>query len=78
MKVTKTSIYTNRKNTMEIDITEEQYQLWRSGEDIDVALPEITYEQREFLLTGALPEEVDDLYDDDDPKYGNPQEYDWS
>ncbi len=78
MKVTKTSIYTNRKNTMDIDITEEQYQLWKSGENIDVALPSITYEQREFLMTGATPEEVDDLYEDDDPKYGGPQEYDWS
>jgi len=62
MKITKNCVYTNRKNTMEIGITEDQYKELREGADIDQLLPEITYEEREFLLTGALPGEMDDLY----------------
>lgn len=62
MKITKHCVHTNRKNTMEIGITNEQYVQLREGADIDQLLPEITYEEREFLLTGALPGELDELY----------------
>ena len=47
---------------MEIGITDEEYKQLKEGTDIDQLLPEITYEEREFLLTGALPGEIDDLY----------------
>lgn len=76
MKVTKTSIYTNRKNTMEINITEEDYQRWKNGEDIDDLL---TYDEREFLRTGATPEEVD-TFDEDDQDldmYDRSNDWDW-
>lgn len=80
MKITKTCVYTNRKNTMEINITEEQYQQFKAGTDIDECMPTITYEEREFLLTGALPEEIDDMYEESekhsDP-YNGPQGWDW-
>ena len=62
MKITKHCVYTNRKNTMEIGITDNEYKLLKEGVDIDKLLPSITYEEREFLLTGALPGEIDDLY----------------
>lgn len=68
MKVTKTSIYTNRVNTMEINITEEQYERWKTGEDIDEHL---TYEEREFLKTGATPEELDQ-YDNGETGFERP------
>ena len=60
---------------MEINITEEQYQQWKNGEDIDEHL---TYEEREFLKTGATPDELDE-YDDGGTGFeGNdPSPYDW-
>ena len=64
MKITKTCVYTNRKNTMDIDITEEQYEQFKQGGDIDEIMPSITYEERQFLLTGALPDDEDSLYND--------------
>lgn len=70
MKITKTCVYTNRTNSMEIDITEEQYQQFKQGGDIDEAMPSITYEEREFLLTGALPGD-EDMFEED-PE--NPQD----
>lgn len=66
MKITKNCIYTNRKNTLEINITEEQYNRYKKGDDIDLVMPEITYEERQFLLTGALPEDEDGIYQDGD------------
>ncbi len=74
MKVTKTSIYTNRKNTFEINITEEQYQQWKDGEDISEHL---TYEEREFLKTGATPEELDEMDDTGGFEGSDPGPYDW-
>ena len=62
MKITKMCVYSNRQNTMEIGITTDQLKQLKEGADIDQLLPEITYEEREFLLTGALPGEIDDLY----------------
>jgi len=57
---------------MDIDVTEEQLTRLREGEDIDVVMPTITYEERDFLLTGATPEEVDSQYDDRPSKRGAP------
>ncbi len=47
---------------MEIGITNDEHKQLKEGADIDQLLPSITYEEREFLLTGALPGEIDDLY----------------
>ena len=60
---------------MEINITEEQYQQWKNGEDINEHL---TYEEREFLKTGATPDELDQ-YDDggDGFESSDPGPYDW-
>ncbi len=60
---------------MEINITEEQYQQWKNGEDIDEHL---TYEEREFLKTGATPDELDE-YDDGGAgtESSDPSPYDW-
>lgn len=66
MKITKKSLYTNKKHTMDIDVTEEQYQCWLEGGDIDECMPNLSYEERQFLLTGASPDELDDVYNDDD------------
>ncbi len=74
MKVTKTSIYTNRKNTLDINITEEIYLQWLDGDDISEHL---TYEEREFLNTGATPEELDDFDNDDYDYPDNQRPYDW-
>jgi len=77
VKVTKTSIYTNRKNTMEINITEDDYSRWKEGHDISDLL---TYDEIEFLKTGATPAEMDDM--DDNPSqtsdpYNGPQGWEW-
>lgn len=55
------------KRTQAIDITEEQLKRWESGEDlIQNIMPNISGDEREFILTGSTPEEWDETYKEDD------------
>ena len=51
---------TGAMNTMDLPVTEDQINQWRqSGQLIQRAFPTLTPSQREFLMTGATPEEWD-------------------
>ena len=51
---------TGDMNTMELPVTEAQINQWRqSGQLIQRAFPNLSPSQREFLMTGATPEEWD-------------------
>ena len=59
MNLTRESVETGKQNTMEIPITEAQYNDWREGErTIWDAFPELNDEQIHFILTGITPEEA--------------------
>ena len=57
MLVTKQSGFTGKINTREIDVTEQQLANWRAGTLIQVAMPYLSTDDREFLMTGVTPEE---------------------
>lgn len=58
MQVTKTSTLTRVPNTREIDLTEEQLQVWKDGDTVLQDLyPHLSAEDREFLITGVIPSE---------------------
>jgi hypothetical protein len=57
MKITKLHPSTLEENEMDLPITEEQYNSWLNGTLIQVAMPELTVDQREFLITGLLPDD---------------------
>jgi len=57
MIITRTSAFTGKTNQMDLDITEEQIARWQGGEYIQVAMPHLTVDEREFLMTGTTPEE---------------------
>lgn len=60
MKLKRRSILTGKMNAMDLPVTQIQLDEWiESGRLIQVALPMLTADQREFLLTGATPEEWD-------------------
>ena len=40
------------EHEMEIDITEQQLQKWKDGMLIQHAMPALTADEREFLMTG--------------------------
>lgn len=57
MKITRISPYTGKENTREIPVTQEQLGLWRSGELIQDVMPELSVDDREFIMTGYTPED---------------------
>lgn len=67
MQITRTSKLTSVTRTLDIPCTEEQYKAWENGELIQRAMPDLTADQREFILSGATPEEWDDAFPDDEP-----------
>lgn len=57
MKIMMNSMLTGRINEREIDVTEEQLARWRAGGLIQDVMPDLSDEDREFLISGATPEE---------------------
>ena len=61
MLITRTSGFSGKVNTMEIPVTQEQIDSWKNGELIQRAMPNLTPDQREFIMTGITPEEWDEM-----------------
>jgi hypothetical protein len=65
----------NRKNfagkpvSMEIPVTVEQIEAWQNGELIQRAMPNLNADQREFLMTGMLLGEWDELVPEEEPEH---------
>lgn len=66
MKITKTSLLTGITRTIELEVTPEQMQLWQNGALIQDAMPNLTAEQREFLISGSTQEEWDEAYPEEE------------
>jgi len=52
MIITKTSPLTGMLNTMDIDVTPLQIEQWQKGMLIQDAMPLLTNDEREFIMTG--------------------------
>jgi hypothetical protein len=66
MLIRKTSIATGITREMDLDITETQLRLWRSGVLIQHAMPELTPAQREFIQTGMTQEEWEEMWQEEE------------
>ena len=62
MKITRTSMTSGNINTMDIDVTFDQYQSWIDGELIQVAMPHLSADEREFIKTGITPSEWEENF----------------
>ena len=63
LEITMASAATGSVNTMSINVTEEQLSYYaESGKCIQDALPHLTCEEREFLMTGITPAEWNELF----------------
>ena len=65
MLITRTSELSGDEHTRDIPVTQEQYNNWRNGMLIQKAMPNISIEDREFLMTGVTEEEWEE-------HFGNP------
>lgn len=59
MKITRTSGFTGKVHTLEINVTQAQLERWQSGEMIQNVMPHLSPDEREFLMTGVTKEEWD-------------------
>lgn len=55
LNITRISPVTSAVNTLELDITMDQYSRWRGGELIQDAMPKLTADEREFVMSGCTP-----------------------
>lgn len=66
MLVTRTSIFTGIKRTRDLPVTEVQMKTWEEGTPVQVAFPQLSSEDREFILSGATNEEWDKYVPDEE------------
>lgn len=57
MLIVKTSPFSGTVNEMEIDVTLAQLAMWDQGMLIQNAMPNLTPDEREFIMTGITPQE---------------------
>lgn len=62
MIVSVINIITGKRNEMDLPVTIEQIGRWQGGELVQVVFPTLKPEEREFLITGLLPNEQDKLF----------------
>ena len=57
MNITRRDPFTGKTNTVDIPVTEHQIRSWQHGEgQIQDLMPNLTPDQREFLMTGIMPD----------------------
>jgi len=64
LKITRKSMFTDVTRTIDLPITEEQLTLWEEGMLIQKAMPNLSPDQREFIMTGVTSEEWNEAFKD--------------
>ena len=62
MLIAKTSSLTSRTHEMEIDVSDKQIALWMEGALIQDVMPNLTPDEREFIMTGITPAEWNEAF----------------
>ena len=64
MFITRKCPITKELKKLDIPVTQEQLKLWHQGALIQDAMPNLSADDREFLMTGATPEEWNAMFPD--------------
>ena len=62
MIITRTSPLTGRTQSLDIDVTIEQIKAWEQGSLIQDVMPQLTADEREFIISGCTPEDFNTLF----------------
>jgi hypothetical protein len=65
MKITRRSMITGVERTLEIDVTQEQLDAWSNGAFIQDAMPNLSADDREFILSGITKAEWDEAFSEE-------------
>jgi len=66
MIVRRRNIFTKKVRELDLDVTEEQIDRWMSGELIQNVMPQLSRDECEFLISGFLPHEWDELMSEEE------------
>lgn len=66
MLITKTSMLSNSVSTRDLPVTQSQIELWEAGGLIQDVMPELSSEDREFIMSGVTPEEWDSVFSEEE------------
>ena len=66
MKITRINPFTGEQVTLDIPVNQAQLDAWNSGQLIQHAMPNISEDDREFILTGILPEQWEEMFEEGD------------
>ena len=62
MIITRTSTLSGHISSMNIDVTLEQMASWEQGELVQNAMPNLSADEREFIMTGITPAEWNEMF----------------
>ena len=65
MQIVRTSRISGNTNVMDIDITQAQLDAWVDGSMLQDVMPDISADEREFIMTGITPDEWDAMFGED-------------
>jgi hypothetical protein len=65
MLIQKKSGLTGNTSTMDIAVTAVQIASWQEGELIQNAMPNLSADEREFIMTGITPDEWASVFGED-------------
>lgn len=65
MTIFRVSKLTGKTNARQINVTQAQLAAWEAGSFIQDAMPHLTADEREFIMTGITPEEWDAAFGDE-------------
>jgi len=68
MEITMKSGFTGKINSMDLDVTLEQMEIWNSPNRplIQEVFPNLSSDEREFIKTGVTPEEWKNIFGEEE------------
>ena len=66
MEITRTSMFSGIERTLDLPVTPEQITEWQEGTLIQNAMPQLSADQREFVMTGVTAEEWEETFGGDE------------
>lgn len=64
MLIKRRSSFSGKENEMDIPVNDYQMKMWMKGTPIQIAMPNISADEREFILSGITPDEWDEAFAD--------------
>ena len=62
MKIQRTSAHSGITRPLDLDVTFEEIAAWQAGELIQVAMPRLNADEREFIKTGITSQEWEEIF----------------